>query len=227
MRYEIPKIGKPKKGRRFAIGDIHGCVFPFKSLLKKLELAEKDQLFLLGDLIDKGHESKEVVDFTIELMNKGFKIYPIRGNHEQSFLTASNCGVEFFTSYLEKNETDDFLENIEVYLKFFDSFEYAYDLGDSLVCHSEFLVNEKSIYRGMRSMFSNVQFDLSIDQISNKRQVIGHFVKSIQEIELSIQQNERVISIDSGCVYHASEGLGFLTALNLDTLELISLKNEY
>jgi len=55
------KIEKPSIGRRIAIGDIHGCFKTFKSLLEnKIRLKEEDQLFLLGDYIDKGKRNKEV-----------------------------------------------------------------------------------------------------------------------------------------------------------------------
>lgn len=50
------------KGRRIAIGDIHGCYNPFRKLLDKIQITRHDQIFLLGDLIDKGNKSALVLD---------------------------------------------------------------------------------------------------------------------------------------------------------------------
>ena len=47
--------------------------------------AKNDQLFLLGDYIDRGQDSKGVIDYIIELQ-KEFQVFPIRGNHEENIL---------------------------------------------------------------------------------------------------------------------------------------------
>lgn len=225
MNYKIPKIAKPKKGRRIAIGDIHGCADSFQLLVRKLDLKKHDQLFLLGDLIDKGEHSKEVIDYTMDLIEDGFKIFPLMGNHEQSFLAAYQQGFDFFIDYLTQNNTDDFLDDIERYLAYFSSFEYCYDLGDWLACHSEFLVEEQSIYRGMRGMFAKVNFDITEQEILASRQVTGHFVTRTSQIATSIKNKDRVICLDSGCVYAENEELGYLAAFDLDSENLLLQKN--
>jgi len=53
--------------RVFAIGDIHGCFNPLKELIEnKIQLQKNDKLIFLGDYIDRGTNSKEVVDYIIE-----------------------------------------------------------------------------------------------------------------------------------------------------------------
>ena len=52
---------------RFAISDIHGCAKTFEALLEQIALTKDDTLFLLGDLIDRGPGSKEVVDKVLQL----------------------------------------------------------------------------------------------------------------------------------------------------------------
>lgn len=226
MLYNIPKIEKPISGRRFAIGDIHGCYETFLALLEQLKIKKTDQIFLLGDLIDKGKESKKVVDYTLKMQALGYQFYVLKGNHEKSFLTAYECGFDFFERYLHETNCIDFLnENLEQYLRFFSELEYAYDLGDYLLSHAEFLVDEKSLYRGMKGLFSNVQFDISEAEILNKKQVVGHFTKTVTTIHKNIQNNGRLIYLDTGCVYINEVGLGYLSALNLDTLELYIQKN--
>lgn len=62
-----------------AIGDIHGCLEPLKILVDKLP--QKDELVFLGDYVDRGPESAQVIDYIKELSKKR----PCRllmGNHE-------------------------------------------------------------------------------------------------------------------------------------------------
>ena len=55
----------------------------------KIQLQKKDKLILLGDYIDRGDKSKEVVDFIMELQENGFDIVPLIGNHEAMLLDAN------------------------------------------------------------------------------------------------------------------------------------------
>ena len=62
-------------GRLFAISDIHGCFKTFYELIvNTIKLSKSDQLILLGDYIDRGDQSKEVIDFIIDLHKEGFNI---------------------------------------------------------------------------------------------------------------------------------------------------------
>ena len=70
------------EGRRFVIGDIHGCFRTFRYLVEEeLHLNPSDTLFLLGDLIDRGKESKAVIDYIREL-SATMTVKPVMGNHE-------------------------------------------------------------------------------------------------------------------------------------------------
>lgn len=223
MEYKPPKITKINGGRRIAIGDIHGCFRTFKALMFTINPTKKDQIFILGDLIDKGQNSKQVVDYILEWQVKGYHFLVVRGNHEQSFLTAYQCGFEFFVEYLEKNQTDDFLDDLNKYLAFFSQLPYYLDLEDWLICHTPFLINQDSLYRSMKGLFPKINFD--IKDLSTRKQVAGHIVESLNTVRESITQKSSIILLDSGCVYKNNEGLGYLSAMDLDTYKLISQKN--
>ncbi len=60
----------------FVIGDVHGCIHTLKNLIK--QLPKKSDIIFVGDLVDKGLYSKDVVEFIIE---NGYK--STMGNHEQ------------------------------------------------------------------------------------------------------------------------------------------------
>jgi serine/threonine protein phosphatase 1 len=73
--------------RTIAIGDIHGCVHALESLLEMIALTPKDTLVVLGDFIDQGHESRQVIDTLIALQSR-CRLVVIQGNHEEMMLHA-------------------------------------------------------------------------------------------------------------------------------------------
>ncbi|WP_435522956.1 metallophosphoesterase [Chryseobacterium indoltheticum] len=78
---------KISRMRLIVVADIHGNNDKFRKALKSFSLRRTDKLILLGDLIDRGKKSKDVLDTIILLKNSGFdNIIIIRGNHEQMLL---------------------------------------------------------------------------------------------------------------------------------------------
>ena len=73
--------------RLFAIGDIHGCSVALDTLLNSLELGAQDRLVFLGDYVDRGPNSRGVIERLIELERQGRHIF-LRGNHEAWMLKA-------------------------------------------------------------------------------------------------------------------------------------------
>ncbi|MDO9081163.1 MAG: metallophosphoesterase family protein, partial [Desulfuromonadales bacterium] len=73
--------------RRFAVGDVHGCSKTLRALVEeKICLTADDTLYLLGDYIDRGPDSKGVLDYLLGLWKCNYDIRPLRGNHEQLLL---------------------------------------------------------------------------------------------------------------------------------------------
>ncbi|NJL82414.1 MAG: serine/threonine protein phosphatase [Chloroflexaceae bacterium] len=69
--------------RRIVVGDVHGHYEALMSLLQRISLESDDQLYFLGDLIDRGPNSADVVEFIIQ------NNYPcLRGNHEEMLLAS-------------------------------------------------------------------------------------------------------------------------------------------
>lgn len=73
--------------RILAIGDIHGCAIAFDTLLAAVELQPEDQIITLGDYVDRGPDSKGVIDRLIVLYDRG-QLVALRGNHEQMMLNS-------------------------------------------------------------------------------------------------------------------------------------------
>lgn len=78
------KFGPNVKGRDFCVGDCHGSFDRLLSFLNKIEFDEnKDRLFCVGDTIDRGANSDQVLDW---LSQPWF--HSVRGNHEQMVIDA-------------------------------------------------------------------------------------------------------------------------------------------
>ena len=73
--------------RTLAIGDIHGCSVALHALLDAVAPQPDDVLISLGDVIDRGPDSRGVLDFLIDLYAGG-RLVVLRGNHEQMMLDA-------------------------------------------------------------------------------------------------------------------------------------------
>lgn len=78
--------------RAFAIGDVHGCLEQLQRLVKLCEkdaASHKSTFIFLGDYIDRGPDSRGVVDFLIDLQKwSPDHIVCLRGNHEDLLLSA-------------------------------------------------------------------------------------------------------------------------------------------
>lgn len=67
----------------YAIGDIHGCLEPLQRLMVELRLSETDEVVFVGDYVDRGLDSKGVIDYLLTL--RGRYTF-LMGNHERMFL---------------------------------------------------------------------------------------------------------------------------------------------
>jgi serine/threonine protein phosphatase 1 len=100
--------------RIFAVGDIHGCFDKLAAMMKILPWDKDagDTLLFIGDYIDRGPKSREVVEFLVQLKQKGGNFVFLKGNHEKMLLDyyiqqkdqmlyVANGGAETIASYVE------------------------------------------------------------------------------------------------------------------------------
>lgn len=84
----------------WTVGDIHGCATAFETMLSHLQPGTEDRVIVLGDVVDRGPDTKRCVDLLLELQ-KTCQLVFLMGNHEEMMLDALRGGVwsESWTAY--------------------------------------------------------------------------------------------------------------------------------
>ena len=80
--------------RTIAIGDIHGCSVALAALLRLIDPQPDDTIVPLGDYVDRGIDSKGVIDQLISLGDR-CHLVPLLGNHEEMMLGAREGRSDF------------------------------------------------------------------------------------------------------------------------------------
>ncbi len=190
-------------GKIFAVGDIHGSYQKLKELMGKLKISyDKDTLVFLGDYIDRGEDSYQVVDYLAGLRKQHSNIVFLKGNHEEMFFNYLS-GEDEITFLFNGGEqtlkayTND-KGNVSVpqaHLDFFNCLQLYYETDDYIFVHAGLregipLEHQKAEdLLWIRKSFIDSSYDFG------KLVVFGHTPYT----EVLIQDNK--IGIDTGAVY--------------------------
>ena len=157
--------------RAHVIGDLHGYFGPYRDLLIEHQLMSEDeqwlggtdQLWLVGDLFDRGTEAVACINLTLKLAaqaeTRGGKVDCILGNHEMMFLAAHRFmdhpshGPRLMEQWIRWGGQEVELGNITAeHITWLTSRQAMVLVGDRLLVHSDNV--------------SYVNFGLSIDQVN-------------------------------------------------------------
>lgn len=194
-------------GLTWAIGDVHGCAKTLKALYKRLNSPKK--VYILGDYINRGPDSKAVIDFVM----KHKEIVPLMGNHEHIFLNAlnSDVGLKMFMKRGGDKTLASFgVETIDQipakYKKWIRSLGLFAKYKKFYLSHAGVDLNEKK-KDPLRTSPKNIAFILYNRQVkapknSDHRIVVGHTPTKLTKIHESAEKGK--VYIDGGCVYGGS-----------------------
>ena len=97
-------ISEASGDRIYVIGDIHGCPKEPEIMLKYLEeqegLTQEDLVIFLGDYIDRGPDSKAVIEIILDFKNKFPNTRFLKGNHEDMMLDFLGFGGNLGQAFL-------------------------------------------------------------------------------------------------------------------------------
>ena len=209
--------------RIFAVGDIHGCLDKLVSVMGVIDIDfANDTLVFIGDYIDRGPSSKEVVDYLIDLGKRGPSVIFLKGNHElmlEEYLSGAdvatflyNGGGATLESYMKAAGMRAQNPIPREHLEFFDSLRLYYETDEYIFVHGGLKPNipleeqEEFHMLWIREEFISSDFDFG------KRVIFGHTPFR----EPLILHNK--IGIDTGAVYGNK-----LTALELPAMRFFSV----
>jgi serine/threonine protein phosphatase 1 len=222
--------------RQWVIADVHGCAKSLKHLVEEqIKLTSADELYLLGDYIDRGPDSRGVIDYVIQLKAMGYKVFPLKGNHEDVLLRcyAHEQGSPQALGLYELKEgwlyfggkatlksfgTKNILDIPKHYIEFMQNLPYYYVLDNFVLTHAGLNFEIDNPFSDELSMLWIKDYTVDKAKIQNRRLIHGHVPYSLNDIKNQIQVGD-AISLDNGCVYE-QKGRGNLIALELNTLEL-------
>jgi len=216
--------------RRFVIGDIHGCIRTLEALLRSLSPTQEDELFFLGDYIDRGPESKAVIDLLLHLRYEGYALTCLRGNHEQLLLDACSSSTMFYLWLL--NGAESTLRSFgiqhprqlsEEYLDFFARTSLYAIVDIAVLVHAGLNFHAPDPFADTEAMLWDRSFQVDSSALGGRRLIVGHTPMPLSTIRQSLAWEK--VFLDGGCVYGRSSGYGYLCALELNSWELIAQEN--
>jgi len=201
----------------YIFGDIHGFYKKLIDLFEKIQpfIKDEDELIFLGDYVDRGDQSYEVIDFLISLQKK-YKVVTLMGNHERALLEhlagedkydvfMNNGGVETIKSY--KKHCNGVFEIPHHHMEFFKNLKYYYETKEFIAVHA-----------GLDPKINNIEDQDTHDLLwirdgfyrSKKRWdktiIFGHTPNVIfdTQSQVYIDNEKNIIGVDSGVIYGKS-----------------------
>lgn len=209
--------------RLIAIGDIHGESSYLTKILEAINPTIEDTIVFLGDYIDRGPDSKGVIDQIVELHQK-CKVHLILGNHEEMTLAAYAggksdhnfwCkfgGLEMLSSYEVSHVSKLPSEYWRFIANCVDFVETEKHIFIHATCDPNLPLNENSATKLRWDRFPKNPSP----HISGKKIICGHSVqKDILDLGF-------LACIDTGCGFPE----GKLTALDVNSNEYWQFNGE-
>jgi serine/threonine protein phosphatase 1 len=214
----------------YAISDVHGCYLTLRELCdNSLKLSSQDRLYVLGDHIDNGPSSWQVLDYYDELKSRIGSLILLRGNHEQRMLKAyQGLSGEAETIWLNNGGREtlmsfgvDTVQKVpDYYLHMLDQMEYCYEVDDYLMVHAGFNFAAEDPFIRNDEMLEIRGWYYDEKQSLGKTILHGHTPTPYHEIEHHVRFGSKAICLDNGCCKEG-EGLGNLVAIDLSSRTLI------
>ncbi|MGE0175256.1 MAG: metallophosphoesterase [Oligoflexales bacterium] len=206
--------------RTIIVGDVHGCLDELTALLEKVEYKPHvDQLIFVGDLINKGPYSLEVLQFV-----KPLPAIFIKGNHERAFIKYLKRPRKVIPAFEELKAKMG--AELESWRKWMKAMPLFHETEEYLVVHAG-IIPDTPVEEIKAKIITNIRtwdgigkdlnnpddppwFDLYKGQ---KLVVFGHWAT------MGLVVRDNVIGLDSGCVYGKE-----LSALVLPERRIVQVK---
>ncbi len=205
--------------RRYVIGDVHGCSKALRTIVERISPTDDDQIIFLGDLIDRGPDSKGVIDLILEI-SRSTRVISLRGNHELMLMGVlfggcdpsiwlNSGGAATLASYGGS------LERIpESHRDFFRSLRTHHETDCELFIHAGYEADVAVDRIDDAHRYWIHIIEVPPPHCSGKRVFVGHTPQASGRV----LDHGHLVCLDTYCF-----GGGWLTAMDLDNDELIQV----
>jgi len=233
--------------KQWVIPDVHGYAKTLRCLVEELiRPARYDEIYLLGDYIDRGPDSKGVIDYIRGLQNDEYSVVPLKGNHEDFMVELYDAEASSGTSWLfnfakRKRKAWNMiggkatLESFHVshlkdvpsdYIEWMRNLQYFVELDDFVLVHAGLNFKKDDPYEDKQAMLWFRDYEIIPEKIGNRRIIHGHVPVSMELITLAVKNKfYKFIDIDNGPYIQGRTGFGNLVALELTEMEMVIQDN--
>jgi serine/threonine protein phosphatase 1 len=234
-------------GRKWVIPDSHGCLKTLRTLVEDLiRLKRNDSLYFLGDYIDRGPDSKGLIDYIMQLAFDGYTVTAIRGNHEDfmvkvweeanhpwnlsNLIGRGKIRKEWMESggepTLQSFGTNDMRLIPPAYIDWIKSLPLYVELDKYILVHAGFNFENDDIFADEQAMMWARDYSIIPEKLNFRRVIHGHVPVPLDFIQASLHSESfQFIALDNGVYMNDRPGFGNLTALELSSLELLIQPN--
>jgi serine/threonine protein phosphatase 1 len=201
--------------RVIAIGDIHGCAVALRALVETIRLQPDDTLITLGDCVDRGPESRQVIDELLRL-RKWCRLVPLLGNHEELMLNFLDGrpqpddwlvvgGAETVESY--RGADGKLAPTSREHIDFIRGWGDYFETASHFFVHASYEPERPLAEQHWQTMrWQSLKYGIPDGHVSGKTAIVGHTPQKSGEV-LNVGH---LICIDTYCW-----GGGWLTALDI------------
>ncbi|MDO7886141.1 metallophosphoesterase family protein [Hymenobacter cheonanensis] len=223
--------------RRFAATDLHGCLRTFRYLVEQeLHLRPADHLYLLGDYVNKGPDSRGVLDYIMQLQDFGYQVQCLRGNHEHELLATIHGTPNANDMWKLAAERAMTLASFGVaraadipaqYVRWMAALPLTLELPDFVLVHAgfDFALPPDKMQQDTHSILYTRNFVFDPSRLAGRRLLHGHVPTPVAEVQASVAARAGAIGLDTGCAFRLNPELRHLAALDLDTWQLHLVEN--
>jgi len=203
---------KKQAGKFYLIGDIHGQLSKLKNLISKIkpDLESNDLIIFLGDYLDRGPKSFEVIEFLLKLKSEN-NIVCLLGNHEDMFLRFVAIG-DNYNNYMANGgryTIKSYIKNIkefkipESHKRFYNSLKLYYESDSFLAVHAGINPKVRDIAAQDRNDLIWIRDDFyQYNKKWDKTVIFGHtptiYINNSKDVYIDDERN--IIGIDTNAM---------------------------
>ncbi|MCX6277187.1 MAG: metallophosphoesterase family protein [Bacteroidetes bacterium] len=229
--------------KQWVIPDIHGYVKTVTSLINEIIRPTRyDELYFLGDYVDRGPDSKGVIDFIRSLQNDEYNVTAIKGNHEDFMVELYDAEMKSKNSWWHRFGNKKQKSWLEIggkptltsfgvqhirdvpsdYIEWMRNLPHYKELDNFVLVHAGLNFKNENPFEDQRSMLWLRDYEIKAEKIGGRRIIHGHVPVNMELITMAVNSAAyKFIDLDNGPYISGKMGFGNMVALELGSMEMV------